>query len=101
VLTLIVDEENPPEWIKGAQTRSFAQKGALTLANIAPGYLEDISSLSEKLKNEQEKIAAEAEEAAPSEDSTGYSQQQRQLLENIMDAGEAGKDAVAPLRNGR
>lgn len=91
VLTLIVDEENPPGWVKGAQTRPFAQKGALMLASIAPGYLEDISSLSEKLKVDK---GEKEEDAPPADDSQGYSSQQRKMLENIMDpntAGEAGR----------
>lgn len=82
VLTLIVDEENPPSWVKGAQTRPFAQKGALVLASIAPGYLEDISSLSEKLKAKKE--SAEEDVPLPADDSQGYSRQQRQMLEDIM-----------------
>jgi uncharacterized membrane protein required for colicin V production len=82
VLSLVVDEENPPEWIKGAQTRPFAQKGALMLAAIAPGYLEEISSMSEKMKAEKEG------EDQPVEDSQGYSGQQRQMLENIMNSSD-------------
>lgn len=85
VLSLIVDEENPPEWIKGAQTRPFVQKGALALAAVAPEYLEDISSLSEKMKAEQESVQG-AE--TPADASQGYSGQQRQMLENIMDSSD-------------
>lgn len=90
VLTLVVDEDSPPSWMKSAQTRSLAQTGALTLAKIAPGYLEDISSLSEKLKNKESEHPYDAaldgieEKPDMSDDSQGYSRQQRELLENIM-----------------
>lgn len=90
VLTLVVDEESPPEWMKNAQTRSLAQSGALAIAKVAPGYLEDISSLSEKLKNKQSEspydAALESAEEKPdiNDDSQGYSRQQRELLESIM-----------------
>lgn len=86
VLTLVVDEESPPDWVKEAQTRPFAQKGALFLASIAPGYLEDISSLSERIRASKEgEEEAEQPEALP-EDSEGYSRQQRKLLEKMMDS---------------
>lgn len=91
VLTLVIpDEENPPEWMKEAQTRPVAQKGALFLATIAPGYLEDISSLGEKIRQpaEEDKSVSEAIEEILPEDSKGYSTQQRQLLENMMDPGK-------------
>ena len=90
VLTLVVDEDSPPSWMKSAQTRSLAQTGALTLAKIAPGYLEDISSLSEKLKNKESDSPYDAaldgvdQKPDMSDDSQGYSKQQRELLENIM-----------------
>ncbi len=92
VLTLVVDEESPPSWMKNAATRPLAQSGALTLAKIAPGYLEDISSMSEKLKGSANDAEAPVDSALEgmqdklksSEDSQGYSNQQRDLLESIM-----------------
>jgi membrane protein required for colicin V production len=89
VLTLVVDEDSPPDWMKHAQTRPIAQSGALAIAKIAPTYLEDISSLSEKLKNKESDApydrALEGIEEKPdmSEDAQGYSRQQRELLESI------------------
>ncbi len=93
VLTLVVpDEENPPKWMKEAQTRPLAQRGALFLASIAPGYLEDISSLSDKIRMSkgEDEASSNAEEDATPEDSQGYSTQQRQLLENIMNSEKYG-----------
>jgi membrane protein required for colicin V production len=95
VLTLIVDEESPPSWVKEAQTRNFAKQGALTLASVAPTYLADISSLRDKLKEEsgaKKEGEKEGEAKTPVADGEhGYSSQQRQLLESIMGAGEATK----------
>jgi hypothetical protein len=53
VLSLVIDEENPPAWVEEAGTREIAREGALVLSSIAPGYLEDISSLTDSLKEQQ------------------------------------------------
>ncbi len=111
VLSLIIDEDNPPIWVEQAITRPIAQQGALILASIAPEYLEDISSLSESLK-EQQNSAEESEGSVSGsrqypahkrgdnlfddiitegdyifrgrEEEQGYSDKERQMLDNII-----------------
>lgn len=99
VLSLVIDAENPPEWVEQAQTKPIAQQGAIVLANIAPGYLEDISSLRDTLKGQQEEDGEDEEEPKTVLDSVieegdylfggkkreekGYSSKERQQLENV------------------
>lgn len=54
VLSLVIDEENPPNWVENAATREFAKEGALVLAAVAPGYMEDVSSLTKAVKKQQD-----------------------------------------------
>lgn len=96
VLSLVIDNENPPVWVEEAATRPIVQKGAIILANIAPEYLEEISSLSTDLQKEVESQAVDALadgkiELFEGQDSKliidnekGYSDQERQLLEKLM-----------------
>ncbi len=96
VLSLVIDNENPPLWVKQAMTQPYAQKGAVMLANVAPGYLEDISSLGEKLEAQSktmgETSSKEGEinllEAGSNllkmDQDKGYSDNERKLLEQIM-----------------
>jgi membrane protein required for colicin V production len=93
VLSLVIDNENPPAWVTEALTKDYAQDGAIILANIAPGYLEDISSLGETLE-----ALKETPEASPDQidllnsgensllidKDKGYSDNERNLLEQIM-----------------
>lgn len=97
VLTLVTDEKNPPAWVENAATKDLAQQGALILARVAPGYLQDISSLGDKLER---KIAQNTPDEEPSSDridifeagessleidkNKGYSDQERFLLDQIM-----------------
>ena len=99
VLSLVIDNENPPAWVQQALTKDYAQQGAIILAKVAPGYLEDISSLGNQL--EQKMIDQQLDAGAPPEEgevkimeagesfmkldkNKGYSEKERQLLEQIM-----------------
>lgn len=99
VLSLVIDNENPPDWVKNAITQPYAQEGAVILAKVAPGYLEDISSLGEKLEaqtSDGDSGSSEGEinlmEAGQSllkiDKDKGYSDKERQLLEQIMRSRE-------------
>ena len=61
LITLMWKEEEYPEWIKGAQTRAYVEKGAMLLTSIAPNYLNDLSSLTNKAKQVGEEAAAGAQ----------------------------------------
>lgn len=67
VLSLVIDEKNPPDWVENAATREFAREGALILAAVAPGYMEDISSLTNSLKDKNADEEGEADGAATAE----------------------------------
>ncbi len=106
VLSLVINNDDPPEWVKEAVTQPYAQKGAIFLANVAPEYLEDISSLGEQLESKMHKQEANDEgsiadgnETFNSDDllkagenlfkdrsdtDNGYSEEERKLLEKIM-----------------
>jgi len=98
VLSLVIDNDNPPAWVKQAITQPYAQKGAIMLANLAPGYLEDISSLGQKLEANMKKeegssdgeinLMEAGENSLKVDSDKGYSDSQRQLLESIMKSRE-------------
>ncbi len=105
VLSLVIDNENPPQWVSQALTQPYAQEGAVMLAKVAPGYLEDISSLGERMESKMKE--REAEGGGGNDDSDGevslieagqnllkvdkdkgYSDKERQLLQQIMRSRE-------------
>lgn len=99
VLSLVIDSENPPEWVEQAITKPYAQKGAVILASIAPDYLENISSLGkqmeDKMKNEQDgssegevELLEAGENLLKIDKDKGYSDDERKLLEQIMKTRE-------------
>ncbi|MBV8938721.1 MAG: CvpA family protein [Alphaproteobacteria bacterium] len=49
LMTMGMNEKEYPEWLKGARTRPAVEKGALVLAQIAPEYLRDLSSLNDRI----------------------------------------------------
>lgn len=99
VLSLVIDNENPPEWVAQAYTQPYAQQGAIMLSKVAPGYLEDISSLGEQMESRMEKGSEGSSDGEinlmeagrgmlNNGDDTGYSDSERQLLEQIMKSRE-------------
>jgi len=104
VLSLVIDQENPPEWISQAMTQPYAQEGAVLLAKVAPGYLEDISSLGEKMEAKVQgrkaenssddsdggeiKLLEAGQNILKIDKEKGYSDTERQLLQQIMKSRE-------------
>lgn len=69
LITMVMNKDEYPKWLKEAKTRPFAEEGALMLARIAPEYLQEMTSLRDKLgvkkkssEDETEEDAATAEE---------------------------------------
>ena len=87
VLTLVIDEDKT-DWVKHAATRDIAKKGALVLSSIAPGYLEDISSLKESMEesdDEEEDTSSTTTSATTKpRESAGYSKGDRIMLDNLI-----------------
>lgn len=95
VLSLMIDNDNPPTWVEEAATRPLVQRGALWLASVSPEYLEDISSLSESLEKQVQEaenpLDADTIELLRDDDvkllidkNKGYSEEEREFLENLM-----------------
>lgn len=49
LITMVMNKDEYPKWLKEAKTRPFAEEGALMLARIAPEYLQEMTSLRDKL----------------------------------------------------
>lgn len=45
MLSFIMSEQTYPEWVKEAKSRPYVERSAKLLAEIAPGYLQSVSSL--------------------------------------------------------
>ena len=99
VLSLVIDSENPPDWVSKAYTQPYAQKGAVMLSKVAPGYLEDISSLGEQMEKQMVKEDDDSSEGEINlidagsnllqiDKDKGYSDKERQLLQQIMKSRE-------------
>lgn len=86
VLTLVIDEKNPPEWVKYAMTRDIAQQGAIVLAKVAPGYLEDISSLKESMLDSAGDAEDTASDAVSDAAQNGYTREDRIMLDNLINS---------------
>jgi membrane protein required for colicin V production len=48
LLTMGLQEDTYPKWLKTARTRPYVEKGAVILARAAPDYLRELSSLRDK-----------------------------------------------------
>lgn len=48
IMGVVIREQDYPEWVKTAKTRSFVEQAAKWVAEAAPSYLDDISPLKEK-----------------------------------------------------
>lgn len=51
LITVVIKDENRPEWLEKAKTRPYVEKGALMLANIAPKYVEELSNMQQQAKD--------------------------------------------------
>lgn len=45
VVTIVIPENNYPEWLATSKTRPYVEKGAILIDKLAPGYLEELSPL--------------------------------------------------------
>lgn len=63
LLMFAVSEKKLPVWLEKAATRGIAEKGALMLANAAPGYLKELADFQKKATGAiEEKTDEEKEE---------------------------------------
>lgn len=49
LLTMVMPADEYPVWIKEAHTKPYVEQGAIILLRAAPDYLQEISSLNEKM----------------------------------------------------
>ncbi len=54
MISVVIKDDNRPEWLEKAVTRPYAEKGALMLAKIAPAYIDELSNLEKKAKNKMQ-----------------------------------------------
>lgn len=102
MLMMVWDPDNYPTWLKEAKTRPYAEKGAVILAKVAPGYLRDVNNLKDRLKGaspEEEKDfkddsmekarVTRGDSKENSSDTPGYGEMSRQQLDKLLNG--AGK----------
>jgi membrane protein required for colicin V production len=53
LMTMMLSEDEYPDWVKEAETKQMVERGAITLARVAPEYLKDISTLHKKVDEQQ------------------------------------------------
>lgn len=58
LITVVIKDENRPDWLEKAKTRPYVEKGALMLANIAPKYVEELSNMQQQAKEKAQDSAA-------------------------------------------
>lgn len=49
IMTMGMTEQEYPEWLKASRTQATVEEGAILLARMAPTYLQELSSLYEKM----------------------------------------------------
>jgi membrane protein required for colicin V production len=60
IFSFFMPEEDYPEWLKTAHTRSYVESGAVIIAKMAPDYLESLTPIKESI------VAKQAEKTEPS-----------------------------------
>jgi len=65
MLMFAVSEKKPPVWLEKAATRNIAEKGALLLAEAAPGYLKELSAFQKNATDHMQDKKDEQEEEKP------------------------------------
>ncbi len=74
-----IDPESYPEWVQTAQTRELVESGAQILAKLAPGYLDDLKNVKDRVEDNDEE-----EDSAPDGKDSGYSSGQRKALDRFI-----------------
>ncbi len=90
-MTIVLGEENHPDWLKEAHTKPYVEQGALLLARAAPGYLQELTSLKKNLDDTPKHKAYEA----TSEDEESM-QKLMQRLEQPSDSEHKPAHVVTP-----
>lgn len=66
LISMVMSPPEYPDWIKHAQTREYVEEGAKLLASAAPNYLNDLTSLSDKMRDQASQAADNARNATGS-----------------------------------
>jgi membrane protein required for colicin V production len=90
LVTIVMPENQYPEWLKDSKTRPYVEKGAIMLAKVAPDYLREISSLEKKMEdkmNNGDTITADEEK----EKMKTYTKETNARLQRLIDSAEQGQ----------
>jgi len=93
ILTFTMGKEDYPEWLKKSKTLEPVEVGALHLAKMAPRYLSELSTLTGKLKGEEEEKSGEEE--TEHKEGDGYKSENRKELDRLIEANQP-KNAEYP-----
>lgn len=68
LMMVVIKDDSRPQWLEKAKTRVYAEKGALTIASIAPKYVEELSNMQEQSKQKAQDSVAGATQPIDSTD---------------------------------
>ncbi len=72
MISVVIKDDNRPEWLEKAVTRPYAEKGALMLTKIAPTYIDELSNLEKKAKNKMQDSRIRGMEGQAYVERSGY-----------------------------
>lgn len=85
LMSMVMNEEDYPEWMKSSISLPYVKKGAETMEKMMPGYLQDLISEAEKAKQQGQPIDPNAPQTAPADSSSpGYENNSMQELNKIL-----------------
>lgn len=98
LMSLFWSEDSEPEWVKTAKTRTYVERGAQMLTELAPEYLERIKKSTQDAADSAEDTA---DTNAPAPDFDAYKNEARDTIKDTVDdAKDAAKDASEDIKDG-
>lgn len=101
MFSVVLTEEEYPDWIKEARTRAYIEGSARILAGLAPNYVNNLSELSKQAKEkngEMQKLQEQMKELDKMQKGGkkpgDYGEDKRKELERLLDSLEREKVAL-------
>jgi membrane protein required for colicin V production len=84
MMMTVMTEDNAPTWLKHAQTKQYAEKGAIILGRAAPDYLVELTSLKDKILENKESGQSIVDLVRSDENGNIDSSSENQNIDNFM-----------------
>lgn len=97
LMTIALPEKEYPQWLVESVTKPYAERGAITLAKVAPEYLREISTLQQKAAKEMRQARQKGpdieieddkygEDLHKGDEDTGYRRSTARQLDRLLDS---------------